>query len=72
MAQRLEAALRRPTAQKIVTEGNRVTTVVEVKAAPKAAAPAAPPKSSPQPAPQPQQNSLEQEMASLLSRPGKT
>lgn len=79
MAQRLEAALRRPTAQKIVTEGNRVTTIVEVKAAPKAAA-AAQPKARPQPAAQaqpqtqtpPPPSSLEQEMASLLSRPGKT
>jgi flagellar biogenesis protein FliO len=68
MAQRLEAALRRPAAQKIVTEGNRMTTVVEVKGAPKTPAAAAQPKSGPQP----QQNSLEQEMASLLSRPGKT
>ena len=69
MAQRLEAALRRPAAQKIVADGNRVTTIVEVKAAPKAAsaAAAAQPKTNPQ-----QQNSLEQEMASLLSRPGKT
>ena len=67
MAQRLEAALRRPMAQKIVTEGQRVTATVEVKAvAPKAAA--APPKVS---AP-PKQGNLEQEMASLLSRPGKT
>ena len=90
MAQRLEAALRRPAAQKIVSEGNRVTTIVEVKAAStsKAAVTAAQPKPAPQPRPQPQaqsqpqpqpqpqsqpqQNSLEQEMASLLSRPGKT
>ena len=34
MAQRLEAALRRPTAQKVVTETQRVTATVEIKAAP--------------------------------------
>ena len=68
MAQRLEAALRRPIAQKIVGEGQRVTATVEVKAVtPKPAA--APPKVSAQPK---QQGNLEQEMASLLSRPGKT
>jgi flagellar biogenesis protein FliO len=79
MAQRLEAALRRPAAQKIVSESNRVTTIVEVKATGKVAAQpkaAAQPKPQPQPQPQPQaqpqQHSLEQEMASLLSRPGKT
>ena len=68
MAQRLEAALRRPMAQKIVGEGQRVTATVEIKAAaPKAAA--AQPRVSAQPK---QQGNLEQEMASLLSRPGKT
>ena len=78
MAQRLEAALRRPAAQKIVSESNRVTTIVEVKATGKAAAaqpkaaPQPKPQPQPQPHPQPQQHSLEQEMASLLSRPGKT
>jgi flagellar biogenesis protein FliO len=62
MAQRLEAALRRPTAQKIVTETQRVTATVDVKAvAPKGPAPA-----------KPQSGNLEQEMASLLSKPGKT
>ena len=67
MAQRLEAALRRPMAQKIVGEGQRVTATVEIKAAaPRAAV--APPRVSAQP----KQGNLEQEMASLLSRPGKT
>jgi flagellar biogenesis protein FliO len=62
MAQRLEAALRRPMAGKVVTETQRVTATVEVKAAtPKGAAQA-----------KPQSGNLEQEMASLLSRPGKT
>jgi len=67
MAQRLEAALRRPTAQKVVAETARVTATVEVKAGtPKAAVQprGAPPRSP--------QGNLEQEMASLLSRPGKT
>ena len=61
MAQRLEAALRRPMAGKVVTETQRVTATVDVKAvAPKGAAPA-----------KTQSGNLEQEMASLLSRPGK-
>ena len=67
MAQRLEAALRRPMAQKVVAETARVTATVEVKAGtPKAAVQprGAPPRSP--------QGNLEQEMASLLSRPGKT
>jgi flagellar biogenesis protein FliO len=68
MAQRLEAALRRPMAQKVVAETARVTATVEVKAgAPKLAVP---PRNT-APAVKPQGN-LEQEMASLLSRPGKT
>jgi len=67
MAQRLEAALRRPMAQKVVAETARVTATVEVKAGtPKAAAQ---PRSAP---PRLPQGNLEQEMASLLSRPGKT
>ena len=62
MAQRLEAALRRPMAQKVVTETQRVTATVDVKAAtPKGPAPA-----------KTQSGNLEQEMASLLSKPGKT
>ena len=71
MAQRLEAALRRPTAQKVVAETQRVTATVEVKAgAPK---PPVPARTTPQPKPTAATvNSLEQEMASLLSRPGKT
>jgi flagellar protein FliO/FliZ len=67
MAQRLEAALRRPMAQKVVAETARVTATVEVKAGtPKAAVQ---PRGAPPRAPQ---GNLEQEMASLLSRPGKT
>jgi flagellar protein FliO/FliZ len=71
MAQRLEAALRRPMAQKVVTETQRVTATVEVKAgAPKPAAqPRVDSRGGAQPKPQ---GNLEQEMASLLSRPGKT
>ncbi|MCX7315222.1 MAG: flagellar biosynthetic protein FliO [Alphaproteobacteria bacterium] len=66
MAQRLEAALRRPTAQKVVAETQRVTATVEVRAGvPKAAMQ---PRGNAQPKPQ---GDLEQEMASLLSRPGK-
>lgn len=75
MAQRLEAALRRPMAQKIVTETQRVTATVEVKAGtPKAAVqPRHDPRNEPRNGAQPkQQGNLEQEMASLLSRPGKT
>lgn len=67
MAQRLEAALRRPMAQKVVAETARVTATVEVKVGtPKAAAQ---PRGAP---PRLPQGNLEQEMASLLSRPGKT
>jgi flagellar biogenesis protein FliO len=67
MAQRLEAALRRPMAQKVVAETARVTATVEVKAGtPKAAVQ---PRGAP---PRLPQGNLEQEMASLLSRPGKT
>jgi len=67
MAQRLEAALRRPTAQKVVAETARVTATVDVKAGtPK---PAVQPRGAP---PRSPQGNLEQEMASLLSRPGKT
>jgi len=70
MAQRLEAALRKPMAQKIVAETQRVTATLDVKAVPqKAAAPQRAAAARPQP---PQQGNLEQEMASLLSRPGKT
>jgi flagellar biogenesis protein FliO len=62
MAQRLEAALRRPMAQKVVAETQRVTATVDVKAVtPKGPAPA-----------KTQSGNLEQEMASLLSKPGKT
>jgi flagellar protein FliO/FliZ len=67
MAQRLEAALRRPNAQKVVAETQRVTATVEVKAGqPKAATVPRDAGSNKS------QGNLEQEMASLLSRPGKT
>jgi hypothetical protein len=60
MAQRLEAALRRPMAGKVVTETQRVTATLDVKAL------------TPRSGAKPQSGNLEQEMASLLSRPGKT
>jgi flagellar protein FliO/FliZ len=73
MAQRLEAALRRPLAQKIAERGTaRVAVAAEGKPAarPEPKPAAAPPKDEePQPAPN---ADLEQEMASLLGRPGKT
>ena len=61
MAQRLEAALRRPMAGKVVAETQRVTATLDVKAVT--------PRGGAQP--KPQSGNLEQEMASLLSRPGK-
>jgi flagellar biogenesis protein FliO len=70
MAQRLEAALRRPGAQKVVTETQRVTATLDIKAAPPKSA-AQMRSGGAQPSPQ-QQADLEQEMASLLSKPGKT
>lgn len=75
MAQRLEAALRRPTAQKIVAEGQRVTATVDIKAARDSNASQSPqPKGNPPPpAPPKSPSSLEKEMANLLTtRPGKT
>jgi flagellar protein FliO/FliZ len=74
MAQRLEAALRRPAAQKAVAEaaGSRIAVAAETKAPlrqPRAVV-AGQPKGGAQPAAQP--NNLEQEMASLLNKPGKT
>jgi flagellar protein FliO/FliZ len=67
MAQRLEAALRRP---KPVAAAAAPT--AEVKPAPRAPrVVVAAPKGGAQPAAQPQ-NNLEQEMASLLNKPGKT
>jgi flagellar protein FliO/FliZ len=74
MAQRLEAALRRPAAQKVVAEAaaSRVAAAPEAKASvrqPRVVV-AAQPKGSAQPAAQP--NNLEQEMAGLLNKPGKT
>jgi flagellar biogenesis protein FliO len=74
MAQRLEAALRRPSAQKIVAEGQRVTATVEVKSVNQQQKPAQPP--APAAATRPnapaKPGNLEQEMASLLGKPGKT
>jgi flagellar protein FliO/FliZ len=74
MAQRLEAALRRPAAQKVVAEaaGARVAVAADVKAPVRQSrvVVAAQPKGDAQPAAQP--NNLEQEMASLLNKPGKT
>ena len=70
MAQRLEAALRRPMAQRVVAETPRVTATLDVKAAPAKAAAAQERSSNAQPSKP--QNNLEQEMASLLSKPGKT
>jgi flagellar biogenesis protein FliO len=83
MAQRLEGALRRPMAQRAVGEGGgKVSAFVEVKPArePRVAIVQSKGGAQPKPAPkqaqpqaQPQQgNNLEQEMATLLSRPGKT
>jgi flagellar protein FliO/FliZ len=74
MAQRLEAALRRPMAQKIVAETQRVTATLDVRAGqPKAVTPPRAERSAaPAVKPPTQQGNLEQEMASLLSRPGKT
>ena len=72
MAQRLEAALRRPGAQKVVTETQRVTATVEIKAAPPKAAAQMRSGGGSGPTSTEQQADLEQEMASLLSKPGKT
>jgi len=74
MAQRLEAALRRPAAQKVVAEAaaSRMAVAAETRAParqPRVVV-AAQTKGSAQPAAQP--NNLEQEMASLLNKPGKT
>jgi flagellar biogenesis protein FliO len=69
MAQRLEAALRRPAAQKIVAEGQRVTATVEVKGVSPRPASAPPQPRTGAPA---KPGNLEQEMASLLGKPGKT
>jgi flagellar biogenesis protein FliO len=71
MAQRLEAALRRPTAQKVVAEGQRVTATVEIKAARDPNAPPASPAPS-KPAAPAKSSNLEREMANLLNKPGKT
>jgi hypothetical protein len=94
MAQRLEAALRRPAGRRLASEGSggRITVITESKSAtarepkvaaaaskdgtvkPQVQAPAPAPTQAPAPAqPQTQTSSdLEQEMATLLGRPGKT
>jgi hypothetical protein len=85
MAQRLEAALRRPAARRLGSEagGGRVTVIAESKSAtrePRLAvaaskdSAAAPPAQTSAPAPPrtPTNSDLEQEMATLLGRPGKT
>jgi flagellar protein FliO/FliZ len=70
MAHRLEAALRRPTAQKTAAEGGSARTAVTPEAIPtrEPNVAGAPSKAGAKPQP----NNLEQEMASLLSQPGKT
>ena len=70
MAHRLEAALRRPTAQKVEAEGGtaRAAIAPEAKPARDPNAAAAPSKVSAKPQP----NNLEQELANLLTQPGKT
>jgi len=75
MAQRLEAALRRPATPKAVPEAgtSRVAVATEAKAParqPRVVV-GAQPKGNAQPAAA-QPNNLEQEMASLLNKPGKT
>jgi flagellar protein FliO/FliZ len=75
MAQRLEAALRRPATPKVVADAgtSRVAAAAEVKAPPRQprVVVGAQPKGNAQTgAAQP--NNLEQEMASLLNKPGKT
>ena len=78
MAQRLEAALRRPPAQRIAEGGAtpRGSIASDAKAPPhETKAAVTQPKNSAQPKPQPnpqQSADLEQEMANLLGRPGKT
>jgi flagellar protein FliO/FliZ len=75
MAQRLEAALRRPATPKpAATPGEARPARPEPRVA-AAAVPKSAPKPQPQPPPLPDsaaQTSLEKEMASLLGRPGKT
>jgi flagellar protein FliO/FliZ len=76
MAQRLEAALRRPAAPKVVTDAgaSRVAVAADAKAPvrqPRVAV-GAQPKANAQAAAGQPNNNLEQEMASLLNKPGKT
>jgi hypothetical protein len=76
MAQRLEAALRRPAAPKVVADAgtSRVAVATEAKAPvrqPRVVVGAQPNKGNAQAAAA-QPNNLEQEMASLLNKPGKT
>jgi len=70
MAHRLEAALRRPTAQKVAAEGGGARTAVTPEARPARDPNVAGAPSTAGAKPQP--NNLEQEMASLLSQPEKT
>jgi flagellar biogenesis protein FliO len=87
MAQRLEAALRRPAARRLGSEGGggRVTVIAESKSAtrePRLAVAASKDSAAPSPAQTsaqspaqsrtPTNSDLEQEMATLLGRPGKT
>jgi hypothetical protein len=75
MAQRLEAALRRPATPKVVADAgtSRVAAAAEVKAParqPRVVVGTQPKGNAQTGAAQP--NNLEQEMASLLNKPGKT
>jgi hypothetical protein len=70
MAQRLEAALRRPKPVAAAAPAAAPPAEVKAPARPSRVVVAAP-KGGAQPAVQPQ-NNLEQEMASLLNKPGKT
>jgi flagellar protein FliO/FliZ len=85
MAQRLEAALRRPAMQKVAAEGGTARIAINTDSRTADSRPARPapkvavagrggaePKSQSQPQSQSQSANLEQEMASLLHRPGKT
>ncbi len=75
MAQRLEAALRRPAAPRVVADAaaSRAAVAADAKAPVRQqrVVVGVQPKSNAQPAAA-QPNNLEQEMASLLNKPGKT
>ena len=74
MAQRLEAALRRPTAPKVIADAGASRVVADVKPPVRQArvVVGAQTKGGAQSAAAAQPNNLEQEMASLLNKPGKT